>query len=177
MEELEAQLNEIEQALNNLESQNDNIHTKLKDLLESNREIRKEMIDLGLIVSEGGSAPATPNTNASAAAVQQRQKLNNQQMQQAHAQQQLQQLQAYDTEAQLQKIHSLSLNKAPGDDQPPKDQSSRSTNSSNANNAGGGGSPKKVPSLPKIHNNYGGEPQGYTNEPVTSYAQQHRKNK
>lgn len=49
MEELEAQLNEIEHALDNLESQNDNIHSKLKELLESNREIRKEMADLGMM--------------------------------------------------------------------------------------------------------------------------------
>ncbi len=49
VEELEHQLNEIENALNNLESQNDTIHSKLKDLLESNREIRKEMIQMGLI--------------------------------------------------------------------------------------------------------------------------------
>ncbi len=31
-----------------MESQNDNIHSKLKQLLESNREIRKEMATLGI---------------------------------------------------------------------------------------------------------------------------------
>lgn len=34
--------------MDNLESQNDNIHSKLKELLESNREIRKEMASLGM---------------------------------------------------------------------------------------------------------------------------------
>ena len=46
---MEAQLNEIENALDNLENQNDTIHSKLKELLESNREIRQEMISLGMI--------------------------------------------------------------------------------------------------------------------------------
>lgn len=43
VKELETQLNEIESALDNLESQNDSILAKLKDILESNREIRKEI--------------------------------------------------------------------------------------------------------------------------------------
>lgn len=42
-------MNEIESALDNLESQNDNIHSKLKELLESNREFRKEMASLGIV--------------------------------------------------------------------------------------------------------------------------------
>lgn len=67
IEDLEAQLNEIEHALDNLENQNDNIHSKLKELLDSNREIRKEMVDLGMIQSgtesavshsAGGGAPS-----------------------------------------------------------------------------------------------------------------------
>lgn len=51
MDDLEAQLNEIESALDNLESQNDNIHIKLKELLESNREIRKEMVEMGMLLT------------------------------------------------------------------------------------------------------------------------------
>lgn len=62
MEELEAQLNEIEQALDTLESRNDVIHSKLKELLVSNREIRKEMIDLGLI-NENANATPQSETN------------------------------------------------------------------------------------------------------------------
>ena len=51
MDDLEAELNEIESALDNLESQNDNIHIKLKELLESNREIRKEMVEMGMLLT------------------------------------------------------------------------------------------------------------------------------
>ena len=63
---MEAQLNEIESALDNLECQNDNIHSKLRELLESNRTIRKEMADLGMIKS--ASSAGGPNGAASSAA-------------------------------------------------------------------------------------------------------------
>lgn len=63
---MEAQLNEIESALDNLESQNDNIHSKLRELLESNRTIRKEMVDLGMIKS--ASSAGGPNGAASSGA-------------------------------------------------------------------------------------------------------------
>lgn len=63
---MEAQLNEIESALDNLESQNDNIHSKLRELLESNRTIRKEMADLGMIKS--ASSAGGPNGAASSSA-------------------------------------------------------------------------------------------------------------
>lgn len=47
--------------MDNLESQNDNIHSKLKELLESNREIRKEMASLGLITPSSSSSGKREN--------------------------------------------------------------------------------------------------------------------
>ena len=61
VEDLEAALNEIESALDNLESQNDTIHTKLKALLESNREMRREMAS---IIDKKDETHAPPPSNA-----------------------------------------------------------------------------------------------------------------
>ena len=65
IEELEAQLNAIESALDNLENQNDNIHAKLKELLESNREIRGEMQSLGMVAKKGKDEAANNEQKAS----------------------------------------------------------------------------------------------------------------
>jgi hypothetical protein len=56
-------LDEIEHALDNLETQNDNIHSKLKELLESNREIRKEMANLGMSKSSENENQQLKNLN------------------------------------------------------------------------------------------------------------------
>ena len=70
---MEAQLNEIEKALDNLENQNDNIHSKLKELLESNREIRKEMSSLlnGKSNEPPKSAASSKNINSDMPQLQQ----------------------------------------------------------------------------------------------------------
>jgi hypothetical protein len=65
IEELEAQLNAIESALDNLENQNDNIHAKLKELLESNREIRGEMQSLGMVAKKEKDEAANNEQKAS----------------------------------------------------------------------------------------------------------------
>ncbi|CAF1010759.1 unnamed protein product [Didymodactylos carnosus] len=44
--ELETALNDIEKAMDKIESQNENIQTKLRDLLESNRQMAKEFTDI-----------------------------------------------------------------------------------------------------------------------------------
>ncbi len=56
-------MDEIEHALDNLETQNDNIHSKLKELLESNREIRKEMANLGMSKSSENENQQLKNLN------------------------------------------------------------------------------------------------------------------
>jgi predicted nucleic acid-binding Zn-ribbon protein len=43
---LETALNDIEKAMDKIESQNSSIQTKLRDLLESNRQIAKEFTDI-----------------------------------------------------------------------------------------------------------------------------------
>jgi hypothetical protein len=45
IDDLETALNDIEKALDNLESQNDSIFTRLKELDESNRNVRKELAE------------------------------------------------------------------------------------------------------------------------------------
>ena len=69
--------------MDNLESQNDTIHSKLKELLESNREIRKEMASLGF--SNKKDSNGEQQTNSS---------------------------QIKSDVSQLQQIHSLALNSA-----------------------------------------------------------------
>jgi len=44
--ELETALNDIEKAMDKIESQNSTIQTKLRDLLESNKQIAKEFTDI-----------------------------------------------------------------------------------------------------------------------------------
>ncbi|CAF2393402.1 unnamed protein product [Rotaria sp. Silwood2] len=44
--ELEAALNDIEKAMDKIESQNSTIQTKLRDLLESNKQMAKEFTDI-----------------------------------------------------------------------------------------------------------------------------------
>lgn len=44
--ELETALNDIEKAMDKIESQNSNIQTKLRDLLESNKQMAKEFSDV-----------------------------------------------------------------------------------------------------------------------------------
>ena len=44
--ELETALNDIEKAMDKIESQNSNIQSKLRDLLESNRQMAKEFTDI-----------------------------------------------------------------------------------------------------------------------------------
>ena len=44
--ELESALNDIEKAMDKIESQNSNIQTKLRDLLESNKQMAKEFTDI-----------------------------------------------------------------------------------------------------------------------------------
>ncbi len=44
--ELETALNDIEKAMDKIESQNSSIQTKLRDLLESNRQMTKEFTDI-----------------------------------------------------------------------------------------------------------------------------------
>ena len=44
--ELETALNDIEKAMDKIECQNSNIQTKLRDLLESNRQMAKEFTDV-----------------------------------------------------------------------------------------------------------------------------------
>jgi len=44
--ELETALNDIEKAMDKIESQNSSIQTKLRDLLESNRQMAKEFSDV-----------------------------------------------------------------------------------------------------------------------------------
>ena len=44
--ELETALNDIEKAMDKIESQNSSIQTKLRDLLESNRQMAKEFTDV-----------------------------------------------------------------------------------------------------------------------------------
>ena len=44
--ELETALNDIEKAMDKIESQNSNIQTKLRDLLESNKQMAKEFTDI-----------------------------------------------------------------------------------------------------------------------------------
>lgn len=66
-------MNEIEKALDNLENQNDNIHSKLKELLESNREIRQEMSSLlnGKSNEPPKSASSSKNINSDMPQLQQ----------------------------------------------------------------------------------------------------------
>ena len=44
--ELESALNDIEKAMDKIESQNSNIQTKLRDLLESNKQMAKEFSEI-----------------------------------------------------------------------------------------------------------------------------------
>ena len=46
MVELETALNDIEKAMDKIETQNSNIQTKLRDLLESNRQMAKEFSEI-----------------------------------------------------------------------------------------------------------------------------------
>jgi hypothetical protein len=59
--ELDSALDEIENALNNLENQNDTIQTRLRELLESNREIRKDLMQQ-LVEEQKADGPASPKS-------------------------------------------------------------------------------------------------------------------
>ena len=96
-------MNEIENALNNLESQNENIHSKLRELLESNREVRREMASLGL--DNGKSERSEPKSSREHKSSRNTVITSD--------------------ESQLQKMHNLSLNGA--------NESSNNNNESQSN--------------------------------------------